>query len=92
MKGADSLQFDGMDHIYTADDLIIPPYVVVSNAASHYHDYDVDTNGTDTNITETDTDDYLLSGDVRPLQDGDRVSAMATQDGDKIKYIILQKY
>lgn len=76
MQDGSSLKIDGIEKIYTSDDLIIPPYVSVSDASSKH----------------IDSDYYLQSGDIRPLQAGDRVSISATLDNGKIKYIILNLY
>ena len=82
MQSATSLKVDGMDHIYTAADLVIPPYVAVSNADSIYSD----------SYTGKQSDAYLKAADIRPLKAGDRVVIAPTWDAGKIKYVIIEKH
>lgn len=90
MASATSLTIPGIGKTYTAADLVIPPYFAVSNAYSHYTDYD----STDPPVVKDTSDDYLLKGDIRPLQAGDQVSIAPTWDtaANKIKYVILERY
>jgi len=80
MQSATSLQVDGMDKVYS-DDLIIPPYFVVSDTSSVYSD----------SYTGKTSDDYLKKAAISPLKAGDRVSIAPTWDA-KIKYVVLQRY
>ena len=80
MQSATSLQVDGMDKVYS-DDLIIPPYFVVSDTSS------VDSDS----YTGKTSDDYLKKAAISPLKAGDRVSIAPTWDA-KIKYVVLQRY
>lgn len=86
MKSATTLQVDDMEPTFTAAELIIPPYVVVSAEQDRYTD--VDPGGT------TYSPYFLEGGDkvVRPLKAGDRVAITPTVDGGKLKYIILNRY
>ena len=81
MKSATSLQPDGMTVTYDSSRLLIPPFFAVGAENSQFTDTDGKT-----------SDKYLKDTNIRALKSGDSVSITPTMDGDKIKYIILNKY
>lgn len=82
MASPTSLTIPGISKTYGASDLIIPPYFSVSDASTQYED----------SYTAKKSDYYLLSTDIRALKAGDKVSIAPTLEGDKIKYVILERY
>lgn len=77
MEGADSLRIDGVEKVYQADELILPPYIVSNNAQ-----------GTD----PEEGHEYYRTGDLRPLEAGDRVCVVPTYSEGKIKYVVMNWY
>jgi hypothetical protein len=84
MTGAASCQVEGIGREYTAQDLIVPPYFLVGDAATRYADND--------GGATVYSDYYLTAGDARPLQAGDTVSLAPTLEDGTIKYVILERY
>lgn len=77
MQGAASLRLDGVEKVYGADELILPPYIVASDAQG---------------IDPEEGHEYYKTGDLRPLEAGDRVSVAPASSGGKIKYVIMNWY
>lgn len=43
-------------------------------------------------VANTASSGYLVAADIRPLQDGDRVSIAPTWDGEAVGYVVLNRY
>lgn len=88
MQSATSLKIDGVDAVYEAARLIIPPFVAIKEAYNRISDYN---GGGERSLysqyTQEDKNDVL-----RPLEAGDRVAVAPTWDDGVIKYVVINRY
>lgn len=77
MQSGSTVLIDGVDKVFGAEELVLPPYIVANNAQ-----------GTD----PEEGHEYYKTGDLRPLEAGDRVSLEPTYINGQVKYVLLNWY
>lgn len=83
MQSATSLKIDGVDAVYGADRLIIPPYFAVKQA---------DSTATNAVTAAWEPDPEKHPDVIRPLKAGDRVAIAPTWNDGQLKYVVINKY